>query len=598
MTDTNTEMNRVEPRDINFYDNENYDKQLKQPKFYKKERNDNTGNTYLVMEALEKDDLFNLYAGPNEVFFTSQDGNRKCVFEKKNNDELNKNNKYSHIDNLRSSLTDGMFWAFLSESSNLLTIDGQMEIDQTITIPKLKIILDNKYELKVDALDNDVNKYTFSINVGLISEGFHTLQVHILNNPSKKNIGNLRYIKLSSYNPLYVVRERWRPKALYTSFASDGISTKRVKGIVFNQVLDKQSMGCYVPFTTPFGYTGVTLKPIDSGGVGGMNFSLWYHGQNEPEPPKYKFSRLLGTGHPDGEFAYFTHEGTGVKIRGWSPFSTNTSGESSCAYTMSYEPSPVSGFIATFYTYYWDETVSEWKLYGIGQKWKDIKPDFKINTFIEVVGGAEKERTCHNKRKIYYNVYATENFDTWKECNKMIRSQNTSDYVNNERGIENGKFFASTGGLEQYVQNSTPSVTTLPKNSVKQLPLYMQPDKVKVIGQPVEFPTVLSHELDKTNNKLKVKFNTGNSIGTPTKLELYYGSEECHTLQKLWPLSVSVDLDDSNKGENEMTFDVNVEENKPFMFRILVRSTTLQLWTYVTNTVTNFAPELNVPVEN
>jgi hypothetical protein len=579
-----TEMELVEPRDINFYDNENYDKQLKQPKIYKKERND-TGNTYLVMEGLEKNDLFNLYAGPNEVFFTSQAGNRKCVVEKKNGDELNKNNKYSHIDNLRSPLSDGMIWGFLSENSNLLTIDGQMEIDQTITIPTLKVILDNKYELKVVALDNDVNKYTFSINVKWIKEGFHTLQVHLLNNPSKKNIGYLRYIKLSSYNELSIARERWRPRALHTSFSADGVSVKRVKGMIFNQTLDKQSMGCYVPFTTPFGYTGVSLSPE---GVGGMNFSLWYHGKNDPVPPKYKFSRLLGIGHPDGEFSYFSHEGTGVKIRGWSPFRENTSGESSCALTMSIEPSPVSGFIATFYTYYWDETVNEWKLHGIGQKWKDSKPDFKISTFIEVTGGDEKERTGHNKRKIYYIVYVTENYDKYVKCNKMIRNQTTSNYVNNERGVENGKFYCSTGGFEQYVQSSSPSVTTLPTNSNEQLPLYMQPDKVKVIGQPVEFPTVLSHELDKTNNKLKVKFNTGNSIGTPTKLELYYGSEECHTLQKLWDHSVSVDLDDSNKGENEMTFDVNVEEDKPFMFRILVRSTTLQLWTYVTNTATNF----------
>jgi hypothetical protein len=177
----------------------------------------------------------------------------------------------------------------------------------------------------------------------------------------------------------------------------------------------------------------------------------------------------------------------------------------------------------------------------------------------------------------------------------MVRNQNTSNYVNSERGIENGKFYGSTGGFEQYVQNSTPSITTLPTNTNEPLPLYMQPDKVKVIGQPVDFPTVLSHELNTTTNKLKVKFNTGNSIGTPTKLELYYGVEECHTLQKLWDHSLSVDLDDSNKGENEMTFDVNYEKNTPFMFRILVRSTTLQLWTYVTNTVTNFVSDQVAP---
>lgn len=582
-------MNLVEPRDVNFYDEENYSDQLKQPKIYKKELV--SGNTYLVMAAQEHNDLFNLYAGANEVFFTSQEGNRKCVFKRKNNDELNKNSEYSHIDNLKSSETDGMVWGFMCENSGVLTIDGQMEIDQSITTPTLKVILDGEYELEVNALDNDVNKYTFSVDVTNITEGFHNIQVHVKNNPSKKNIGNLRYLKLSSSNPLYIARERWRPSSLYTTFAADGLPTKNVRGLVFNQKLDSQSMGCYVPFTTPFGYTGVSLSP---GRVGEMNFSLWYQGQNEPVPPRYKFSRLLGTGHPDGEFAYFSHEGTGVKIRGWSPFSANTSGESSCAYTMSFEPSPVSGFIATFYTYYWDETVNEWKLHGIGQKWKESKPDFKISTFIEVVGGAEKERTGHNKRKIYYNVFATDKFITWKKCNKMIRNQNTNKYVNNERGVENGRFFGYTGGFEQYIQNSTPSVLTLPTDSSEPLPLYMQPDKLNIIGKPVEFPTVLSHELNTTTNKLKVKFNTGNSIGAPRKLELYYGVEECHTLQKLWDHSVSVNLDDSNKGENEMTFDVNYEENKPFMFRILVRSTTLQLWTYVTDTVTNFVSDVQV----
>jgi hypothetical protein len=585
--DTLTPMLTLTPTNtVDYNDVDNYEMQQTYEKKYKVD----AGNTYLVVESSEQyldgeessyetDGMYHLYAGANEVFFTSESGSRMCVFKQKNNDELNNGTQYSHITNMRSN-ADGLYWAFLSDRNiSTMYLNAYMELDPSITlqnVPRLEVFVDN---YKVDFnVSNEDDKYIFSIKVDNLNAGFHTLRILIKSNPSKKSIGNFYYVKFSSYTPLYLVRDRWRPKAIYGQFRAKGVDQANVRSLVFSQSAHPESFNVYCPFMAPFGYTGTGNGP---NGPSGKNFSLWTKKQGQSDPPRYQWSRLLGIGNEFAEFSMFTHEGTGVKPRKFNPWETNTSNNTVCGLHMVTEPS-FGGFLTTFYDYYWDESVNEWKIFAIGQKWDENPPLMRNNCFIEVLGGGDKQRSSNNKRKIYYVVHTQTTDGKWHKCN-ILGNEAQKEFVHHERGIENGKFFLSTGGLVQYKRTvSTP--LTLPAVNPEVLPLYMQPDKIKVIGEPVEFPKVVNATINKDTKKLNLAFNTGNSIGTPRRIEVHYGYEDGLTIDRYWQYSATAKLNE--KGENNMSFNVTLEDNNnPVLLRILIVSSTMQLWSVVTTSV-------------
>ena len=572
-----TEMEVVEPLVNDFEDYIEYRKQQEEPKVYKDDPN--TGKTYMVVDALEHDEVYALYAGPNEVFFP-ESGTRRASRSQSVNDPLNQGKLFSHVGSLKTE-RDAMFWAFLAEQHvDNLCIDCQMEINQGIIPPTLEVVVDGEHKVKVVAADNEPDKYTFSIKMTDLHSGYHTLVMRIVKNPSKRYIGNFEYVKLTSDDPLAIVRERWRPLAAHCGFGTQKLRV--ITAWVTSVKKHPDSLGAFFPFNTPFGYSGSPMK--FNGKASGKNFSFWTAGRTQPYPARYRWSRLLGAGSHKAKFSEFTHEGKGVKLRGYNPWENNVSGELVSALTMTIEPAPDGnpGFIGTYYDYCWDEKYEEFRLFGIGQKWSMNKAKLCMTTFVEVAGVAESQRTNHNVRKIYYDGYARDGKNRWKKLVSLTRRGGAREYTNQDWGIENGKFYMSCGGLEQRKNSTIPKKFKLQDTGER--PLYMHPDKLKVIDQPITFPKFITQQLNKEKKQLTLRYHTGDVYGDLIKVVVYYGNDDGLTIERVWDYSVATKS--VEKGENLITF--TYKGNKvPTMCRIKVVAERSQLWSYETTLISD-----------
>lgn len=567
-------------------DTERYETQFKSPYFILNKNTENTQAYYVQKAILEKKKRF-LYLGPNEVFFNQV----KPIInhmKQKTVDVWNQNKEFDYIYNLRQKNTS-MYWPFyLSKYTRTITVRGYMTLKKNT---KIEVLLDDTRSLLLDLIREEgstsVNKYTFVFKMNKVKPGFHSIQIRLTEN---NDIGRIHYLKLVTGKDLYVVRERWRPLAAHTSLTTKS-GGKNDAWVMSVQPINP-SLGCFSPITTPFGYYGAVIQA--DGSSKGINFSLWSYGRNNPKPPTYKLSRLLAIGDPYGIFGEYGHEGTGVKVRNFNPWKTN----SSQVYTLALKYKPDTnqvykdGQIYTYFSYYWDELNEEWKLYGVGEQFRSKNKLFSsltIGSFVEVPGVAESQRTNHIERIIQYDGYSHDKDDNkWRKINNMRKGYTNDDmkdkHTNKQWRIsEDNKFQMIAGGVKQYDVDITNRILSLPlQEDDDHRPLYMHPTKLaKLDDESIPYPHIAAHHIaeiegpnNTTNKILKLVIEIPDKEYLHNNVYIYYGPKDGLTILSEWPTKY---YKFSDKTTGTVGVELPYNKNNKY-YRVLVKDKGMQVW--------------------
>ena len=195
-------------------------------------------------------------------------------------------------------------------------------------------------------------------------------------------------LKGAEMEKLSLLRARWRPAAIHTRYWSEGCP-EPVMWIFESR--NSSSGSSYSPMTTNFGYFGASFG-ANQRAAGGVNFSMWALSQKGAKgelPALDQMPHLLATGNPDAEFSGFGHEGSGVKIRNWTPYAHQPK---SVIQALRVEK---NGIYHTYYGYLFDEVKNQWTLYAVGNKVprRNSKAIVRASSFCEVPGPPQVERT-------------------------------------------------------------------------------------------------------------------------------------------------------------------------------------------------------------
>ncbi|MFT5301574.1 MAG: hypothetical protein ACI814_002380 [Mariniblastus sp.] len=312
-----------------------------------------------------------------------------------------------------------------------------------------------------------------------------------------------------------LLRARWRPAAVHASFKSR--TCAQTSFWVFETVNDSLASS-YSPMTTSFGYFGASFN-ADGLASGGVNFSMWAAGRKaETAPPLASMPRLLATGNSKAEFGGFGHEGSGVKIRNWEPFSHHPR---SVIQALRVES---ENGLDTFYGYLFDETKKQWILYAVGRKpSKRSSNELRAGSFCEIPGPPNVERTGDQIRSIRRRGWFLGTDEKWHAVDTINLGGKAAPSNRSIRDASEGWFAMRTGGVE---------MTTSVKQIVAQaptstLPAYLQPKLAeRLFALPVTFGSHNARRQGKHSATIEYKLTDAGSNATAI---LFYGTQDCLT---------------------------------------------------------------------
>lgn len=412
--------------------------------------------------------------------------------------------------------------------------------------------------------------------------GEHTFSIAAKSIVSKKSgVGRLHTI--DAFGPAIeeaqLLRARWRPAAVHGGYAASTCPKSRMWVMTTRSVHNTSS---YSPITTPFGYYGTSFN-ADRRASGGFNFSMWAAGRGAKAPALERMPHLLAAGSPEAEFSGFGHEGSGVKLRGWT--------------AMPDRPELVvqalrvenDGKYHTYYGYFWDHPTTEWKLYAVGRKW-NTKPmtHLKPGSFCEVPGPPQSQRTGDVVREVRRHGWFMGPEKEWHQMNQFLCNSkgttNKSWYTTSD-----GEFVMATGGM-RYYKFTKPA----PGKHTGQQPDFLSATATRqLFDLPAEFdrPTVKATTGETATLDIVLKQAGPNARGI-----LYYGEIDCltfarrklHGTERNSAVSQSTQVADRSwqhsadikrvqTGSNPVTLK-NLTPGKTYHYRMLVINDQGKMW--------------------
>ena len=438
---------------------------------------------------------------------------------------------------------------------------------------QLAISLDDGKDPVIVAVDLKNGPTVVTVNASQVPEGIRTLTVRMVSlYRAKPGIGILRYAKVVVKPPpapsvsLGVVRARWRPDAVHTRFSSS--KTSRVCAWVCQQrKVDDALLGAFSPMGSGAGgYMGIGLDKDGRAGNGGMPFSCWVHGDDEPPPPTSRWAFFSAIGHPGATVRVFRHEGTGVKIEDYK--NKQWVGNESKTYATCLKVNPVpfarvegGGVILTYTALWFDEAADRpppveseepvvgekgaWRLYGEVQAFKKEYDDLELKGFIEITGGLGGNMTGDVVRGVEYQIHAKDRITgTWHPVDRM--NVGDAGKISEKQWTVNAdtkKFEVRSGGI---VRRMLPATKTLQlPTGLPETPAYMKYisdiDNLKLL-----YPEITAFELGDAGAVVAVVSAPGFVEGqSSARLTVFYGAQDQLTLTSEWPLSVEVQVTSS-----------------------------------------------------
>lgn len=376
-----------------------------------------------------------------------------------------------------------------------------------------------------------------------------------------------------------LLRARWRPSAIHTRYQASGCPEPLMWIFESRSVSDHSS---YSPITTAFGYYGATFNK-DRRAAGGMNFSMWAVSQKAKTlPPLNQMPHLLATGNPDAEFSGFGHEGSGVKIRNWTPFAHQPNSVIQALRIEKNEP------YHTYSGYFYDTQKKQWILYAVGNKApkKRTASHLRASSFCEIPGPPAVERTGDQSRILERRGWF---FDRDGGMHPVDSMTTKPRLQNHQIAVSPDHWFQMmTGGIEHYqVPAKVTSEFTHP------LPEYLQPNKLAQLRQlPAEFGSSKADRLAK--NSATITYQLDKEGPKPTGI-LYYGeidaltfaarklhgtekgrtSEKLFASERVW--SEQKDTGALSKGPNQITL-TDLKPGTKYFYRLFVKNAEGKCW--------------------
>ena len=406
---------------------------------------------------------------------------------------------------------------------------------------------------------------TLTFNVR--KSGQHLLRL-TCDEESKRSRSQLHAIEVAgrAVKNAAVLRKRWRPAAAHARFYNSH-DPEGVRLCIMEMDAKPGILGFYSPLTTPFGYYGPTWTA--SGLVNtGFNFSLWSFSAGQEEPPVEQLSHLIAIGDPDAKFSGFSHEGTGVKIRGWEPLEGRQGQRQVFAIRM--EPGET---YTTYITYFFAADEKRWHLFGVGKKYNERKPKqtLGIGSFVEVPGPPRVQRTGPYERRMRYRGWVVDAKGELHPYDRMSDGDidRKTGMTQTRRGItKDGWFYLQTGGWT-FQKKEKPEAIKLPRPDKRRIDYlsstdlkYLQTVPSAIAGTDVKF----------SGNRATLSFNIRN-LGKNPEVKVYWGEDEGLTFAKRW--ANHIDMKNPREGSNTIVLD---PAGKTLRVRLLLKNHEGQFW--------------------
>lgn len=529
----------------------------------------------IYSEALSAEDIQDIYLGqeanlvltPNESFFSPVGTLRAHLLDKNTGNEFNKFENYDYIYDWKEQ-NDTIIYGLNVTSAGSLTITPKMGVPENQNGSELYIYVDGiQKEISLNSTGaEDIYGIQNSVVFENICEGFHEikLQLKSLSTPDS-SVGRLENVLLGGTAGVETFMRRYRPFAIHGKWETKNTSPVEIS--VHEITVLNTKVNSYQPITTPFGYTGSPWS-LKTETFSGYNFSLWSYGKNDPVPPFYQESHLIAVG-PGLVFGSYGHEGTGVKPRGPHPYVDVDTNVQTIAVRM------VPGEVYdTYWSYYLDPITGHWKLYGCGKKYNDTGEIeyLKTGAFLEVAGGAHKERSGHQTRKNLYRGWQMDTSGNWHPIHKLVGSTKVNTISYRDWASEDNKFSMSMGG---WGETGTPK-ETITLSDPDPVPDYLQGDFLdELYRMPASFIDTAPIEI--TTNSAKLSFEVAD-LGTNAIAQVFWGTTEGLTKEERWTNKLSIPV---NNGSN--TFTINdLIGNTDYFYRIKIQNDQGITWSFDT----------------
>ncbi|WP_146537439.1 DUF3472 domain-containing protein [Rubripirellula reticaptiva] len=404
----------------------------------------------------------------------------------------------------------------------------------------------------------------------------------------KSGVGELHTIDVHgpAINDAQLLRARWRPAAVHGGYYCSTIKQSRVWVMATRSLCDFSS---YSPITTPFGYFGTSFD-ANRRSNGNLNFSMWAARSRGSVPPLHQMPHLLAAGSPEAEFSGFGHEGSGVKLRGWTPMVDRPEVVVQALRVVT------DGVYDTYHGHFWDRPNHRWKLYAVGRKWHGGKPKQHLapGSFCEVPGPPHIQRSGDLVREVRRRGW---HFGDDKQWHAMDTFECKSKGPANKfwQTTSDGEFAMATGGMRYYEFET-------PRKLDRESPL---PEFLSAVAtqQLVQLPADLGESKAVEVLQSTALINIGvQRAGVNARAEIYYSETDCLTFAKRklhgternsavskstqgdersWQQSVSIHP--INNGNNSVAL-TNLKPKTTYYCRVLITNDEGKVWSF--NTLT------------
>lgn len=491
-------------------------------------------------------------------------------------------------------------WHFWVAQPGEVDVEFVMSVPQAESNASWKVSINGQSQVFTPQIGDETKPQDQKLTFRLERKGKHVLHIE-KNDDLDTSKMQLHKVLLSgpSMEGARLLRARWRPKAIHTQYHSSTCEDTRLWVFESQSVSD---FGSYAPITTAFGYFGGSFTANQTA-AGNVNFSMWAaNRKQEVLPPLESMPHLLATGNPQAEFSGFGHEGSGVKIRNWTPLDHQPK---SLIQALRMEPGEKYN---TFYGYLFDSQQDRWVLYAVGRRpvktrkrRNSAKSNFlRASSFCEVPGPAQVERTGDMERVIRRRGWLMDSQQNWHRVDRQT-SSTKKGVANCFIGAKDGWFLMGTGGMEMVQGKGEVKLET----AKDELPSYLSPEKAK---QLFDLPVVIDNHrvLSTAEDSASVAYELS-KIGANGHAVLHYGPVDCMTfvareLHGTEKKGLSAELLSSDRTWAFATDSIPVKDNriefvlqdlKPntkYYFRILVTSESGKSWEFQSGTLTTKSP--------
>lgn len=384
-----------------------------------------------------------------------------------------------------------------------------------------------------------------------------------------------------------LLRCRWRPAAVHGGYSCSKIHQSRMWVMTTRSMCDFSS---YSPITTPFGYYGTSFE-ADRRSKGSFNFSMWAARSGGKVPALEEMPHLLAAGSAEAEFSGFGHEGSGVKLRGWTPMPDRPE---VCVQALRVES---EGNYDTYHGYFWDHPTRKWKLYAVGRKWSGGKARTHLSpgSFCEIPGPPNLQRSGDRVREVRRSGWHYGEDGAWHAMDTFeCRSKGPANklwYTTND-----GKFAMRTGGMRYYEFKKPRKI----EQEEQALPAFLTSQATAQLYRlPAEVDSIRPVDVGERSAKMNVIVTRA---GTNARAEIYYGESDCltfakrelHGTERRSEVSKSTQADDRSwshsteisslkDGSNLVMLD-DLKRDTTYYVRVLVTNDEGKIWTFNTQT--------------